>query len=116
MLPPQAKPASWIGRAAMHLGRILLTIVLGTFLGATLVRLAPGFGVDERELDIRFRATSIHAIRQSNAGAFNMAMFYFTYLKGVARGDLGTSRSLNRPIRELFAQRAPVTFLSIAIG
>jgi hypothetical protein len=28
-------------------------MVLGGFLGATLVRLAPGFGVDEEELDSR---------------------------------------------------------------
>jgi len=33
--------------------KILITVLIGGFLGATLVRLAPGFGVNEEELDIR---------------------------------------------------------------
>ncbi len=33
--------------------RLLLVLLLGGLLGATLVRLGPGFGVDERELDQR---------------------------------------------------------------
>lgn len=32
--------------------KILITVLLGGFLGATLVRLAPGFGVDEEELNM----------------------------------------------------------------
>ena len=31
--------------------RLLIVLLLGGLLGATLVRLGPGFGVDERELD-----------------------------------------------------------------
>jgi len=38
--------------------RILLTVLLGGLLGATLVRMGPGFGVDERELDSRLSVSS----------------------------------------------------------
>ena len=47
--------------------RILLTVLLGGLLGATLVRLGPGFGVDERELDSRLSAQSQQAIRAERA-------------------------------------------------
>jgi peptide/nickel transport system permease protein len=47
--------------------RILLTVLLGGLLGATLVRLGPGFGVDERELDSRLSAESQQAIRAERA-------------------------------------------------
>ena len=46
-----------------QLRRIVLTVLLGGLLGATLVRLGPGFDVDERELDARLSAQSQQAIR-----------------------------------------------------
>ena len=47
--------------------RILLTALVGGLLGATLVRLGPGFGVDERELDNRLSQESRQAIRSERA-------------------------------------------------
>lgn len=96
--------------------RILLTALIGGLLGATLVRLGPGFGVDERELDNRLNAESRQAMRAERAGENNVAMFYFRYLAGLARGDFGFSRSLNRPVRELLRERLPRTLGSLAYG
>lgn len=96
--------------------RILLLLVLGGFLGATLVRLGPGFGIDEQELDSRLSAESQQAIRSERARENNVAAFYFHYLAGLARGDFGFSRSLNRPISELLAERLPVSLASLACG
>ena len=45
--------------------KILTVVLLGGFLGATLVRLAPGFGVDEEELDVRLSNESIQTLRQA---------------------------------------------------
>ena len=64
--------------------RILLTALLGGLLGATLVRLGPGFGVDERELDNRLSQESRQAIRAEHAHDNNIAMFYLRYLAGLA--------------------------------
>jgi peptide/nickel transport system permease protein len=96
--------------------RILLTALVGGLLGATLVRLGPGFGVDEREMDTRLNAQSQQAIRAEHARDNNIALFYVRYLSGLAHGDLGFSRSLNRPVSELLKERLPLTLGSLAYG
>ncbi len=105
-----------MGIVLRHLRRILLTVLLGGLLGATLVRLGPGFGVDERELDQRLNGESRNAIRSEHAAENNIALFYVHYLVGLAHGDLGFSRSLNRPVTELLKERLPLTLVSLAYG
>ena len=106
----------WIRALPKHFLRLALTILLGGLLGATLVRLAPGFGVDERELDSRLNTQSIELLRQSHAAERNILGYYRGYLAGLLRGDLGISTSLDRPVAELFAERLPVTLCSVGIG
>ena len=96
--------------------RILLIALLGGLLGATLVRLGPGFGVDEREMDNRLNAESRQAIRSERAQENNIGVFYFRYLSGLAQGDFGFSRSLNRPVSQLLKERLPLTLVSLAYG
>lgn len=96
--------------------RAVLVLLIGGLLGATLVRLGPGFGVDERELDPRLSQASRDAIRAERAAENNIAVFYMHYLTGLIHGDFGFSRSLNRPVSELLKQRLPVTLESLAYG
>jgi len=96
--------------------RLLITALFGGLLGATLVRLGPGFGVDERELDTRLSTESREAIRAERANDDNIAVFYLRYLNGLLHGDFGFSRSLNRPVGELLKERLPVTLGSLAYG
>jgi peptide/nickel transport system permease protein len=88
----------------------------GALISATLVRLAPGYGVEERELDPRWRADSVEALRQKQARHQGLPAFYFHYLSALAHGDLGESDSLKRPVRELLRQRLPVTGNSVIRG
>lgn len=89
---------------------VMAAVVLaGGLLSATLVRLAPGFDVDEQQLDSRLSAESVQALRQARAHDRRLASFYVHYLGRALRGDLGQSRTLNRPVRELLAERLPVT-------
>ena len=104
------------GVSLSRLSTLLFTLLVGGFLGATLVRLGPGFGIDERELDPRLSAESIAALRQARAEDNGVAGFYFRYLTGLLRGDLGTSRSLGRPVAELLRERFPVTLGTIGAG
>jgi len=99
-----------------HVGRIVLIVLLGGTLGAALVRLSPGFGVDERELDSRLNQQSIRAMRQRQVAENNFAVFYVHYLGRLLRGDLGTSRTFERPISVLLKERFPETATSIGLS
>jgi len=78
-------------------------------LSATLVRLAPGFETDERELDPHLNAQSIQALREARQHDHNLFRFYFSYMRGAAHGDLGTSLALGQPVLTLLRDRVPLT-------
>lgn len=105
----------WARRLLRHALALSLTALLGTLLAATLVRLAPGYGVDERELDTRLAESSIQALRQARDHE-SLPVFYQHYLAGLWHGNLGISRSLGRPVAELFGQRAAPTLRLIGLG
>jgi peptide/nickel transport system permease protein len=95
---------------------LALTILLAAFLAAALVRLAPGFGMDERQLDPRLSHASIQAMQAENGGNTTFVLYFWRYLTGLCRGELGQSVSLGRPVRELIADRLGVTLESVAGG
>jgi peptide/nickel transport system permease protein len=103
-------------KLARHAARIVAVLLLGGFLGATLVRLAPGFGVDEQELDSRLNHESIQALRQSHARDGSLAEYYVHYSNRLLHGDLGASRTLQQPVRQLLAERFPETLKSVGLG
>jgi peptide/nickel transport system permease protein len=99
-----------------HAIRIVLVLLLGGLAGVTLVRIAPGFGVDEEELDSRLNSASHEALRTANGQKENLAHFYVGYCSRMLHGDLGTSSALNEPVRQLLAERIPDTAKSIGVG
>jgi peptide/nickel transport system permease protein len=101
------------------LRRLLVLICLalgGAVLSATLVRFAPGYGAQERELDPRWSAQSVEALRQKQVLQQGLALYYLHYISALARGDLGESDSLKRPVLGLLRQRLPVTGNSVVRG
>ena len=105
-----------LSRLVRHVNRIALTVVLAGLLGAILVRGAPGFGIDEAELDSRLSSQSIAALRASQPGSESLVSFYWNYLLRLVHGDLGISRSLQQPVAELLRDRTPETAKSVALG
>jgi peptide/nickel transport system permease protein len=91
----------------VRLGRILATTVAGGFICATMVRFSPGFGLDEKQLDPRLSAESQQAVLRAHDQERSPLRFYVSWWKRFASGDLGFSQSLNRPIAQLIAERAP---------
>lgn len=106
----------WAGTGLRHLRRFLLTAVAIGFSGATMVRLGPGFGFDEREMDSRLGQASRQAIEAERAPERNILSYYASYWRGLVHGDLGFSRSLNRPVKELLEERLPFTLASLSYG
>jgi peptide/nickel transport system permease protein len=103
-------------KIAGHGLALVATVLLGGLFSATLVRLAPGFEVDERELDPHLNAQSVQALRDARRPDGNVLQFYFSYMKRAAHGDLGTSLALGQPVRTLLRDRAPLTLRLLAMG
>jgi peptide/nickel transport system permease protein len=103
-------------KIARHGIAIVAIVLLGGSLSATLVRLAPGFDVDEAELDPHLSSESIQAIRQTRLEQRNIFSFYLHSLQRAAHGDLGTSLSLGQPVSLLLKDRAPLTLRLVGIG
>ncbi|HEY6337713.1 MAG TPA: ABC transporter permease [Candidatus Sulfotelmatobacter sp.] len=103
-------------RIARHGLAIAAIVVLGGFLSAILVRYAPGFDVDEEQLDPHLSAESIQALRQARLQEHNVFTFYLHSMQRAAHGDLGTSLSLGQPVTTLLRQRSPLTLKLAGTG
>jgi peptide/nickel transport system permease protein len=95
---------------------IAAIVLLGGLLSAVLVRLAPGFDVDEEQLDPHLNAESVRALRETRLQERNVFAFYIHSLQRAVHGDLGTSLSLGQPVTTLLRERAPLTLKLVAIG
>jgi peptide/nickel transport system permease protein len=96
--------------------RAVVIVLISGLAGATLVRLAPGFGIDERALDPRLSAESRAAIAREHASERSPLGFYIAFLGGMLRGDAGRSVVFSQPVMQLVAERAPETLRSVAAG
>lgn len=102
-------------RLAASIARVLVTMLVAGFLGASLVRFAPGYGFDPNALDSRLSSESRAALQQHQPQT-NVVRFYAIYLRALARGDWGTSISLHQPVRDLVKERLPVTLKGMGIA
>lgn len=103
-------------RLGQHAARLLLLLFVAGLLGATLARFAPGFGVDEEDLDSRLNHQSMEALRHTEERNHSIGQFYIAYFEQLAHGDLGVSRELHRPVRQLLLDRLPETLHTVALG
>src|SRR5215831_4848905 len=106
-----------LGRRIVPHGLTLVaTALLGGFISATLVRLAPGFDADETALDPHLSSQTIQALRQERAQQHNVLKFYVRSLRLALHGDLGSSLSLKQPVSTLLRDRIPLTFKIVSLG
>src|ERR1700722_8765606 len=93
-----------------------VVVLAAGLISACLARYSPGALVDERELDHRLGEDSLKALRATKGADANVAAYFTRYVRGLAHGDLGYSRSNNAPIGELIQDRAPETLRELGIG
>jgi peptide/nickel transport system permease protein len=103
-------------KIAGHALSLVAAVLLGGLISATLVRLAPGFDADERELDPHLNAQSLQVLRDLRRQDHNIFRFYMVYMKRAAHGDLGTSLALGQPVRLLLHDRVPLTLRLLSTG
>ncbi|MGO4881649.1 MAG: ABC transporter permease subunit [Bryobacteraceae bacterium] len=95
---------------------LLATALIGGFLTAALVRLSPGFGVDEHELDPTRDVAAMRAQQAARPEQGNFLAYAVRYTSAMFHGDFGVSRNWNRPVAGLIGERWPVTARLMAVG
>jgi peptide/nickel transport system permease protein len=96
--------------------RSLFVLLLAGLIGAALVRLAPGWGVDEAQLDIRLAKQSVERIRQGRAQSHDPVSFYVKYLSALGRGDAGNSELYGQAVSQLIRERSGATARTVLQG
>lgn len=93
------------------------TLLTAGLLATALVGYAPGFGVDEKDLDPRFSGTSSEVLVSRQAVRdLGPLRTYAGYLGRLSRGDFGVSQTFSVPVARLLRERAGVTARNVAIG
>jgi peptide/nickel transport system permease protein len=95
-----------------RLSLLVFTVLVAGLFASVLVRLAPGVGFDERQMDLRLTSDSLAAL-DSGARTGGVLADFRQYLADLVRGDWGVSLSLHRPVRELVRERAPTTIFAL---
>jgi peptide/nickel transport system permease protein len=90
---------------------IRFIVVMGlVVLGSTaLVRYAPGYLSDARELDARYAAGARAELANEASRSTSLWSMVASEIRGALRGEFGTSRQYDMPVRSLMAARLPVT-------
>jgi peptide/nickel transport system permease protein len=110
------RSSSLLRGLAARVAFALAVLVICGLLAATLVRMAPGFGMDERMLDARLSRASLQAMERQGAAGRNILAYYWHYLGQLSRGDLGTSLSWGRPVSELLRERRELSLRNTLAG
>jgi peptide/nickel transport system permease protein len=85
-------------------------LVLLVMIGSTsLVRLAPGYLSDAREMDARYGNIARAELAQEGAQSHSLPHLLVREMSGWLRGDEGVSRQFGVPVRELIRPRLAVT-------
>ena len=92
----------WLGRTLA----ILLLVILGS---TVLVRFAPGYFSDAREMDARYAAAARTEMSMESARNHSLAQMLSSEIGGWLRGNGGVSRQYGVPVSELILPRLAVT-------
>jgi peptide/nickel transport system permease protein len=99
----------WLGRTFA----IVLLVIVGSTI---LVRFAPGYLSDTREMDGRYAAEARSELSAEAARSRSIHQMLLDEIKEAARGDFGTSRQFGIPVSELIKPRLAVSGGLLARG
>lgn len=96
-------------RWAKRFGRLVLVIFFVMTGSVTLVRFAPGFFTDAREMDGRYRAIAENALANERATNGSWTNMIRVHTEQWLHGNLGESRQFEVPVSDLVKERIGVT-------
>lgn len=103
-------------RVALRAGRTLLLLLFAAAGTVLLVRFAPGFFSDARELDAKYAQAARAEMQQDSSRQQSLAGIATAEVKGWLHGDFGQSRQYNMPVAELMGARIRVSAELLARG
>ncbi len=95
--------------AAKLFARTIAIVLLVLFGATVLVRFAPGYLSDAREMDTRYAGAARAELSAEAVRSHSLAHLLDTEVRGWARGDAGLSRQYGVPVSSLLAPRLAVT-------
>lgn len=100
------KPLSGLLRSLVRVLALVLLVMIGSTM---LVRFAPGYLSDAREMDARYASTARAELAQEAARNRSLPQILAREMGGWLRGDAGVSRQFGVPVGELVRPRLTVT-------
>ena len=101
---------------ALRLLRAVSLVVLAGLGTILLMRAAPGYFTDERELEAQYAAIGRQALTSQQQQEGSVLHLMAQQASAALHGDLGTSRQYNVPVRDLLRARALTTARLLAGG
>ena len=102
---------TWVRLA--RVASLVLLAALGTIL---LMRFAPGYFTDAREMDSQYAGTAREALQTQETQQYKVFALTQSLLGGWVHGDLGRSRQYDVPVAELIEPRLQVTGKLLLLG
>jgi peptide/nickel transport system permease protein len=107
---------SLLSSIAKRVGRTLLLMLFAAVGTILLVRFAPGFFSDSREMDAKYAQAARSEIQAENSQQQSLRLIAIEEVKGWLDGGFGESRQFHVPVAELMAARIRVSALLLAKG
>jgi peptide/nickel transport system permease protein len=101
---------------ATRAGRTLLLLFLAAAGTILLVRFAPGFFSDSREMDTKYAKVAQSEIQAESSQQQTLSQIAVYEVKGWINGDFGQSRQYDVPVTDLIGSRMRVSALLLAEG
>ncbi len=103
-------------RASIRLARIATLVLLAALGTILLMRFAPGYFSDSREMDNRYADTAREAVQKQQRQQGKVFTLTQSLLSGWLHGDPGRSRQYDVPVTELIKPRLQVTGKLLLFG
>jgi peptide/nickel transport system permease protein len=101
---------------AKRVGRVVLLMLFAAAGTILLVRFAPGFFSDSREMDAKYAQTAQAEIQTENSLQQSVRQIAVHTVASWLRGDFGDSREYQVPVAELIGSRVRVSAVLLAQG